>query len=153
MKTRAHTLLSALALLTVLPVGAAHAQPDVAPACTVPADPTGQMLILWGNVAAVPSGIRGDNLTLVHFTGPGTYRFSVAGVSGWSEATYTREDPAPGTALLRSVDRTAPEPIDFTITLTCRTDTTGDYQYTTPSMPEPMDSDAPTVYRFAPLAN
>ncbi|WP_156959504.1 hypothetical protein [Nocardia sp. BMG51109] len=160
MKALAHTLASTVTVSTVtmlaalpLAAGAAHAEPETTPTCMVPADPTGQMLVLWGNAAAVPAGVRGDNLTLVRFTGPAAYRYSVVGVSGWREATYAREDPAPGVAVFNSTEHTTPEPTDFTITLTCRTDTTGNYRYTTPAMPEPVDSDAPTVYRFAPLAN
>ncbi|MEV6280764.1 hypothetical protein [Nocardia sp. NPDC051832] len=156
MKALTHTLAAVAAVLAALPLaaGTVAADPEIAPPnCMVPEDPTGQMLIMWGNTAAVPAGIRGDNLTLVRFTAPGAYRYSVVGVSGWQEATYTRENPAPGVSVFHSTAHTAPEPTDYTITLNCRTNTTGNYQYTTPAMPEPINSDAPTVYRFTPLAN
>ncbi|MFE6861882.1 hypothetical protein [Nocardia sp. NPDC057668] len=154
MTTRASIFVSAMAVAAALPLiaGTASADPDIAPTCQVPAESTEQMLVMWGNVPAVPAGIRGDNLTLVRFTGPGTFRYSVVGVSGWQEGTFTRESSAPGVAVFHGTEHTTSDPIEFTITLTCRTETTGNYSYTTPSMPEPLSSDAPAVYRFAPLA-
>ncbi|WP_280269336.1 hypothetical protein [Nocardia wallacei] len=155
---RIFVLAAALSATVPPATGMVSAQPEqeAPPTCSVPAEVAEQFLILYGNAPAVPAAARGDALVLVRFTGADTMRYMVVGTGVWHEGTYTYSSPAPGTAVLDSVDTSGPQPVRYSLTLNCRTDTTGDYRYTAEhadAAPAPGPAETTTVYRFAPTAH
>ncbi|MBL1076162.1 hypothetical protein JK358_17325 [Nocardia sp. 2] len=142
-------LIAAAALMSTLPgAGASHATPEnPPPVCTVPTDLAERRLILYGSTPGVPSAPNGDSLVLVRFPSADRLQYIVVGTGSWQDSDYTYSSPEPGTAVLTGRQTTAGNPVDYTLTLTCRTNDTGDYRYEASSAPA-AGSEHTAVYRF-----
>lgn len=155
MRAAVRATLATVTTLAALGAAAAHAgaappeQPR--PSCTMPESVAGQYLIFYGSKPAVPGSPAGDVLTLMHFTGPTSYRHAVFGATPWRTGDYTyrraavepltrdkarrqlgpsahsrKPPPDLGTAV---IDATGPDRSRrYSVLLTCRTSTTGHYR-------------------------
>lgn len=143
---KARVVLVATAALTAVLPGIGDARADDPPrVCTVPADPAGHFLILYGSTPAVPAAPIGDSMTVVRFPAANTLQYMVVGSGDWHDVTYTYSSPEPGVAVLDSVQ--GRDSFRYELTLRCRTNDTGDYTYTAPGAAI-ASSDNTAVYRF-----
>ncbi|WP_216903590.1 hypothetical protein [Nocardia alni] len=143
-------ILAAATTLTATAAGTAAARPADTPTCSVPRELTGKDLILFGNEPTAPGASGADMLTFVHVTGPDSLRYLIVGAGPRREAHYTYTVSTPGTAIL-AVQTADPRPVPYTLTLRCRTETTGDYSYSVPGAPTRHPRpDLTAAYRVAP---
>ncbi|MEV6279654.1 hypothetical protein [Nocardia sp. NPDC051832] len=141
-------VIAAAALLPALTgIGIVHAEPDEPPiGCSIPADMTGKSMVMYGTTPAMPTTPLGNSMTMVRFESADHLQYRVGG-GQWQDTSYTASNPEPGVVIIEGVQLAEPGPVNYSVTLRCHTNDSGDYTFSAPGAPVPHP-DSMAFWRF-----